>query len=167
MTALPADDTTSARRDVLRGAVLAATGGLLLGQTAAAEDSNADGVKLRALHPEGAPAADASYSPAIVAEGKKLVFISGQGSEDYNANMETQIRQTFDRIGILLKAAGATFANVVLVRSYWVHLKRDLPVFRKVRRDYLKEPYPASTAVGTTELAFPGLELEIEVIAMI
>lgn len=167
MTALPADDTTSARRDVLRGAVLAAAGGLLIGHSADADGTAAEGTKLLALHPAGAPAADASYSPAIVAEGKKLVFISGQGSEDYDANMETQIRQTFDRIGILLKAAGASFANVVLVRSYWVYLKRDLPIFRKVRREYLKEPYPASTAVGTTELAFPGLELEIEVIAMI
>lgn len=165
MTTQPSKETTSARRDVLRGAVLAATGGLLLGPTARAEDAN--GPKIRALHPEGAPAADASYSPAIVAEGKQLVFISGQGSEDYTADMETQIRQTFDRIGILLKAAGASFANVVLVRSYWVHLKRDLPIFRKVRREYLEEPYPASTAVGTTELAIPGLELEIEVIAVV
>lgn len=167
MTNSPPDETTSARRDVLRGAVLAATGGLLLGQAAVADADATNSTKIHALHPEGAPAADASYSPAIIAEGKKMVFISGQGSEDYDANMETQIRQTFDRIGILLKAAGGSFANVVLVRSYWVHLKRDLPIFRKVRREYLKEPYPASTAVGTTELAFPGLELEIEVIAMI
>lgn len=167
MTTQPTDDNASARRDVLRGAVLAATSGLLLGQTAIADSTSTNGPKIRALHPDGAPAADASYSPAIVAEGKQLLFISGQGSADYNADMEAQVRQTFDRIGILLKAAGASFANVVLVRSYWVHLKRDLPIFRKVRREYLKEPYPASTAVGTTELAIPGLELEIEVIAVI
>ena len=81
--------------------------------------------------------------------------------------METQIRQTMDKIGLLLKAAGASFANVVLVRSYWVHLQRDLKTFRNVRRDYLVEPYPASTAVGTTELATPGLDLEIEVVAIL
>ena len=40
-------------------------------------------------------------------------------------------------------------------------------IFRKVRRDYLVEPYPASTAVGTPELAIPGLELEIEATAVL
>ena len=32
---------------------------------------------------------------------------------------------------------------------------------------YLVAPYPASTAVGTTELAIPGLELEIEAVAVL
>jgi enamine deaminase RidA (YjgF/YER057c/UK114 family) len=152
---------------MLRGAMLAAAGGLVLGQSAHADDAAASAVKIEALHPEGAPAADASYSPAILAQGQRLLFISGQGPKDYDVDMETQIRQTFDRIGILLKSAGATFANVVIVRSYWVHMQRDLPIFRKVRREYLVEPYPASTAVGTPELAIPGLELEIEAVAVL
>jgi enamine deaminase RidA (YjgF/YER057c/UK114 family) len=152
---------------MLRGAMLAAAGGLVLGQSARADDASKTAAKIESLHPEGAPAADASYSPAILAQGQRLLFISGQGPEDVTLDMETQIRQTFDRIGILLKAGGATFANVVIIRSYWVHLTRDLPIFRKVRREYLVEPYPASTAVGTTELAIPGLELEIEAVAVI
>jgi enamine deaminase RidA (YjgF/YER057c/UK114 family) len=152
---------------MLRGAMLAAAGGLVLGQTASAADAPKAAAKIEALHPDGAPAADASYSPAIVAQGQRLLFISGQGPEDVKADMETQVRQTFERIGILLKAGGATFANVVIIRSYWVHLTRDLPIFRKVRREFLTEPYPASTAVGTTELAIPGLELEIEAVAVL
>jgi enamine deaminase RidA (YjgF/YER057c/UK114 family) len=160
-------DALPARRDMLRGTMFAAAGSLILGNSALANDSPNPAARLEALHPEGAPAADASYSPAILAHGQRLLFISGQGPEDLKANMETQIRQTFDRIGILLKAAGASFANVVIIRSYWVHLQRDLPLFRKVRREYLKEPYPASTAVGTAELAIPGLELEIEAVAVL
>jgi enamine deaminase RidA (YjgF/YER057c/UK114 family) len=54
-----------------------------------------------------------------------------------------------------------------MIRAYFVHLARDLPVLRKVRQDYLSEPYPASTAVGVTELAVPGLEIEIEAIAVV
>ena len=104
---------------------------------------------------------------SILSTGQKMLFISGQGPKDYDVDMETQIRQTFDRIGILLEAAGASFANVVILRSYWVHLLRDLPIYRKVRKDYLVKPYPASTAVGTPELAIPGLELEIEAVAVI
>jgi enamine deaminase RidA (YjgF/YER057c/UK114 family) len=102
-----------------------------------------------------------------LARGQQVLMISGQGPKDRTADMETQIRQTFDKIGLLLKAAGASFENVIMMRSYWVHLQRDLQIFRKVRRDYLVEPYPASTAIGTTELATPGLQLEIEVVALL
>jgi len=160
-------DVVQVRRDLLRGAMLAATGGIFLGKTAHADDAASSAVKIEAVQHEGAPAADAGYSPAILAQGQRLLFISGQGPADYDVDMETQIRQTFERIGILLKSAGASFANVVIVRSYWVHMQRDLPLFRKVRREFLLEPYPASTAVGTTELAIPGLELEIEAVAVL
>lgn len=158
---------THRRRDVLRNITLAAAGGLLFDQIATADEATSASVERKAVRAEGAPAADIGYSPALVAQGQRLLFISGQGPKDIKADMETQIRQTFDKIGLLLKAAGATFANVVIVRSYWVHLGRDLQTFRKVRRDYLVEPYPASTAIGTTELATPGLELEIEAVAVL
>jgi len=160
-------EDTHRRRDVLRNFTLAAAGGLLFDQIAMAEEANGASVERKAVRAEGAPAADIGYSPALLAKGQRLLFISGQGPKDIKADMETQIRQTMDKIGLLLKAAGASFANVVLVRSYWVHLQRDLKTFRNVRRDYLVEPYPASTAVGTTELATPGLDLEIEVVAIL
>lgn len=156
-----------ARRDLLRSATLAAAGGLLFDQIARADDAAAGGVKRQALHPEGAPAADIGYSPAILAEGKKVLMISGQGPKDQKADMETQIRQTLDKIGLLLKAAGGSWANVVMVRHYWLHFNRDLPIFRKIRREYFVEPYPASTGVGVSELAGPDLQLEIEVVAVL
>jgi 2-iminobutanoate/2-iminopropanoate deaminase len=160
-------DGNLARRDLLRTATLAAAGGLLFDQIVKAEESPAAGVKRQALHSEGAPASDIGYSPAILAEGKKLLMISGQGPKDKKADMETQIRQTLDKIGGLLKAAGGSWANVVMVRHYWLHFNRDLPIFRKIRLEYFVEPYPASTGVGVTELAGPDLQMEIEVVALL
>jgi 2-iminobutanoate/2-iminopropanoate deaminase len=167
----------SGRRDLMGAAVCGAAGVLALtGRSAwadvsAAEPGAGDLVPVSfaksALRPAGAPSADVGYSPAILTQGQRLLFISGQGPEDLEADIETQIRQTFDRIGILLQAAGATFANVAIIRSYWVHMLRDVETFRKVRKDYLVEPYPASTAVGTPELAIPGLEFEIEAVAIL
>jgi enamine deaminase RidA (YjgF/YER057c/UK114 family) len=161
------------RRDFLSAALLGATGGSLAGAgvgegaaaTAAADDEPRG--KVRGLFPAGAPAAASGYSPGIAAEGRRVVFVSGQGPKDRGADMETQVRQTFDKIGLVLKEAGASFADVVMIRAYFVHLQRDLAAYRKVRRDYLKEPYPASTAVGVTELAVAGLEIEIEAIAIV
>jgi len=160
-------DAIRARRRLLKTAGLAAAGGLVFDQLTKGADTNGPEIERKAVHAEGAPAADIGYSPALLAKGNRLLMISGQGPKDRNAEMETQIRQTFDKIGLLLKAAGASFTNVIMVRTYWVHLQRDLAIFRKVRRDYLVEPYPASTAVGVTELATPGLQLEIEVVALL
>ncbi len=36
-----------------------------------------------------------------------------------------------------------------------------------VRLEFLKEPYPASTCVGVTALAIPGLQIEIEATAVL
>jgi enamine deaminase RidA (YjgF/YER057c/UK114 family) len=147
--------------------------GLAIGSRAALStptsqaDEAAAPAKLEALIPEGAPAAAPGYSPGIRAEGRRVVFVSGQGPKDLKADMETQIRQIFDRIGLILKAAGASFQHVAMLRAYFVHLNRDLPAYRKVRLDYLVKPYPASTAVGVTELAVPGLEIEIEAVAIV
>lgn len=169
MAAFQRHDQSHRRRDFLGGAMLGVAGGIVgcsdIGAVQAAADAKP---RKQALRPAGAPSADAIYTPGILAEGSRLLFVSGQGPDEkyFKADMETQIRQTFDRIGLILKAGGASFENVVIIRSFWVHLARDLPIFRKVRRDYLVEPYPASTAVGTTELAKKGLELEIEAVAI-
>lgn len=154
------------RRDMLRSGALAAASTLLIDRIATADDSSQAG-KRRAIRAEGAPAADVGYSPAILAEGKKVLVISGQGPKDHTADIETQIRQTLDKIGQLLKAAGGSWANVTMVRHYWLHLQRDLPIFRKVRREYFVEPYPASTGIGVSELASPDLQMEIEVEAIL
>jgi len=155
------------RRDFMAGTIASLAGGAaaLAATSAAAQTS---GPTRTGLHPDGAPAADSGYSPGILATGgQKVIFVSGQGPEDYGADMETQMRQTFDRIGRVLAEAGAGWEHVVILRSYFVHMSRDLPAYRKVRKEYLKAPYPASTAVGTPELAIPGLEIEIEAVAII
>jgi enamine deaminase RidA (YjgF/YER057c/UK114 family) len=121
----------------------------------------------KSLHPPNAPPDDIGYSPAIIAEGRRLVFVSGQGPRDLEADIETQIRQAFERIRTILTAAGASMDDIVILRSYFVHFSRDLPAYRKVRKEFLSPPYPASTAVGVTELAPAGNVIEIEAVAMV
>ncbi len=153
------------RRLFLGLAALGLAGGALAPDAAAAEPQGA--ASIQGLFPAGAPAAAPGYSPGIQAAGRRIIFVSGQGPDDLKADMETQIRQTFDRIGLVLRAGGATFKNVVMLRAYFLHLKRDLPVYRKVRTDYLVKPYPASTSVGVTELAVADLAVEIEAVAVV
>ncbi len=169
------DDNADVRRKFLGTAAVGLTGSLGLAaasgsaaeQAAALSTTAGSSFNIQSLFPPGAPAAATGYSPGIVASGRRVVFVSGQGPEDLKADMETQLRQTMDRIGIVLKAAGASFKNVVMLRAYFVNINRDLPIYRKVRLDYLSEPFPASTALATPELAVPGLEIEIEAVAIV
>src|SRR2546426_2367352 len=95
------------RRAFLAGALFGVAGGSLAGLPAAsaANTEIKTKAKLTGLSPADAPAADVGYTPGILAEGRRLIFVSGQGPRDLDADMETQIRQTFDRIGKVLAAA--------------------------------------------------------------
>src|SRR5689334_422268 len=65
--------------------------------------ANSPNMKIKGISPPDAPAADVGYTPGILAEGQRLLFISGQGPRDYTADMETQFRQTFERIKVILE----------------------------------------------------------------
>lgn len=121
----------------------------------------------RVIQPPGVATASPHYSPAILTDGGKMLFISGQGPRDLSADPETQIRETFEQIEAILKEAGAGWGNVVMTRSYFMNMARDLEAFRRIRQDFLVEPFPASTAVGVTELAVPNLQIEIEAVAIL
>jgi enamine deaminase RidA (YjgF/YER057c/UK114 family) len=156
------------RRLFLGAAALGLAGGAVAGfQPGEAFAQNQQPASLKGLSPADAAAVAKGYSPGILATGSRVIFVSGQGPADYKADLETQIRQTFDRIGMILKAAGGTFKNVAMIRAYFLHLNRNLALYRKVRLDYLSEPFPASTAIGVPELAIEGLEVEIEAIAIL
>ena len=171
MKAQATGNPTHGRREFLTATLLGLAGGVPAIATATEESLPAAisprPVKIKGLSPPDAPAADVGYTPGILAEGQRLVFISGQGPRDYNADMETQFRQTFERIKVILEQAGGSMRNLVILRAYFVHFSRDLPVYRKIRREYLVQPYPASTAVGVTELAPAGNLIEIEGVAVL
>jgi enamine deaminase RidA (YjgF/YER057c/UK114 family) len=121
----------------------------------------------KAVQPPGVATAAPFYSPAIIADGSRVLFISGQGPRDFDVDIETQIRQTFEQIQAIVNEAGGTVQNLVMLRAYFLNMARDLAAFRKVRQEFLVEPYPAATAVGVSELAVAGLEVEIEAVAVV
>lgn len=48
---------------------------------------------------------------------------------------------------------------------YMVALQENTAAMAKVKDEFIKEPYPASTWIGITELVIPGARAEIKVIA--
>ena len=92
------------------------------------------------------------FAPATVIDNR--VYASGQigiGPDGKSPeNLDEQFTLAFESVGLVLKEADATFDDIISVKDR-----------------YVKEPYPAWTAVGTTELAIPGAVVEIKVIAHI
>ncbi len=102
----------------------------------------------------------------------KTIYISGQIAFDRDGklvgpgDMKAQAEQVFANLEAALKAAGATFADVVKMNTYITDMSKAAAV-REVRARYFGESVPASTLVQVLALARPELMLEIEVIAAV
>jgi len=114
----------------------------------------------------------AAYSHVVTVTGSgKLVFIAGQLGRDLEGNivaggMRAQLEQTFKNLDACLKAAGATWADVVKTNTYVT----DYEAFsqgRDVRMRYFGVAVPTSTTIQITRLAQPEAMVEIEMIAVV
>ena len=79
-------------------------------------------------------------------------------------DMRAQMEQTFQNLDRCLKAAGATWADVVKTNTFVT----DFDEFQKcadIRMRYLGVATPTSTTVGVTRLAGPDFMIEIEATA--
>ncbi|MEM9104316.1 MAG: RidA family protein [Pseudomonadota bacterium] len=108
-----------------------------------------------------------NMSPGILS-GNHL-FLTGTTGTDAEGHMprdpETQFRNCFDKIVLVLEEAGLTFASVVEMTTYHVGLRDHFDLFDRVRLDYASQPYPAWTAVEVAGLRREGAIVEIRVIA--
>ncbi|MBQ0979244.1 MULTISPECIES: RidA family protein [Micromonospora] len=104
--------------------------------------------------------------------GGALLMLSGQvGVDDAGAvvapgDVRTQSERIFELIGSLLAAHGATFADVLHVRTFMTDLG-DLASYADVRNRYFGQTRPASTTVEVSRLFLDGAVLEVEVTAAV
>jgi len=113
------------------------------------------------------------FSQATTIEAKgKLVFISGMtartadGSIAGIGNVELQTRQVCENLKAAAEAAGGSLADIVRVDVY-VRNMEHFPIIHKVRREYFREPVPASTMVEVAKMTSPDYLIEISAIAVL
>ncbi len=112
----------------------------------------------------------APYSTALRAGN--LLFITGQVATDANnkiigeGDIREQVRQIFRNLGLILSAAGASYANLAKLTYYYQHIE-DVAKLINVREEFITEPYPAVTGVEIARLADKKLLVEIDAIAWI
>ena len=115
----------------------------------------------------------AAYSHVVTVTGAgKLIYTAGQLARDANGgivgpgDMRAQLEQTFKNLDACLKAAGATWSDVVKTNTFVT----DYDAFsrcRDVRMRYLGVATPTSTTIQISRLAQPEAMVEIELVAAV
>lgn len=100
-----------------------------------------------------------------------MIWVSGQVGIDATMTpgngIEEQAHLAFQGLKIALEAAGATLADVVELMTFHTELQADTHAFMQVKHQYFPDRYPSWTAIGISELALPGLRVEIRAVAVV
>ncbi len=116
-----------------------------------------------------APKAMGAYSPAIKAGN--LLFISGQIPIDpttgalIEGDIAAQAEQVMRNLTALLRAAGASFTNVVRTTVYLTDMN-DFAGMNEVYSRYIVDPPPARATVQVARLP-RDVKIEIDAIAVL
>jgi reactive intermediate/imine deaminase len=114
------------------------------------------------------------YEPFRLSQGFRvgdLVIVSGQAAIDQDGHIvgvgdfDAQAEQVFRNLTRVLAAAGSGLDRVVKVTIYLTDMG-NFPKIVELRGTWFTPPYPADTIVEVSALALPGLEIEIEAIAV-
>ncbi|MFJ9723170.1 RidA family protein [Streptomyces sp. NPDC101209] len=98
------------------------------------------------------------------ADGGALLYLSGQIAE--GAGLAEQTRGAFETIAALLKAHGATLADVINIRTYLTDISA-LEEYGSVRREFLTGTPPTSMTFEVSRLFRPEALVEIEIVAAV
>jgi enamine deaminase RidA (YjgF/YER057c/UK114 family) len=115
------------------------------------------------------------FSEAVTVTGLgKMIFLAGIGAEHedngkilYPGNFTAQCRYTYKKLKKVLARNGASMADVVKQVTYVTDVRYQSQAGACRREAYGDEPLPAHTFLNVSQLAWPGMLVEIDVIAMV
>jgi len=110
----------------------------------------------------------AGYAPAV--KVGSTVYCAGQvgRTDDLEviADPGQQFLRAWENLRTVLAAAGCTFEDVVDMTTYHVDMQQHMAVFRSVKDSVFPRGTCAWTCIGVSELARPGLLVEIKCVAV-
>ena len=117
------------------------------------------------------------FSEAVTVTGPgKMIFLAGVGAEDENGkggdilhkgDFMAQCHYAYDKIKRALAKNGATLADVVKMVTYMTDVRYQ-PDYGKCRlEEFGNNPLPAHTLLTISQLAWPGMMVEIDVTAVV
>jgi len=113
-----------------------------------------------------------AYSPAVITEGGKVVWLAGQTvledatGKSLRGDFEGQVREIFARLGKTLEQAGGNLSDMVTMTVFITDVRLGTR-FTELRRDIFGDDFPASALITVTGLAQPGMLVEVQGVAVI
>jgi enamine deaminase RidA (YjgF/YER057c/UK114 family) len=97
------------------------------------------------------------------------IYLSGVvvGVRDGETDLKIGYTRAFERIGAILKNAGASWDDVVEITSFHTDLTTQMPAIVAVKNNYVKQPFPAWTAIQVSRLIPTNGITEIKVVAKV
>src|SRR5262250_3532349 len=112
-----------------------------------------------------------AFSPAVITEGGKIVWIAGHtGQRDSAGNslagdFDAQTRQTFKNIEATLKEAGASLKDMVTMTVFLIDARYTTRM-TEIRTEIFGDDFPASAAITAAGFADPNMMIEIQGVAV-
>jgi enamine deaminase RidA (YjgF/YER057c/UK114 family) len=110
----------------------------------------------------------AGYAPAV--KVGDMLFCAGQVGRTSDLQViedpEQQFISAWENLAQVLEAGGCTFEDVVDMTTYHVDMSQHMAVFREVKNRMFPKGHCAWTCIGVSELAHPGLLVEIKCVAV-
>src|SRR5213593_3181761 len=114
-----------------------------------------------------------AFSPAVVTDGGRNVWMAGQTAttdadgKDISGNFEAQARRVFALMDQTLRRTGGTLANLVTM-TVFIKDARYGDRFVQIRREMFPDGnFPGSALITVSNFARPGMEIEVQGIAVI
>jgi 2-iminobutanoate/2-iminopropanoate deaminase len=115
------------------------------------------------------PGPNRAYSHGV--RTGNTLYLAGQTGSDAQPSggqgrFEAQTRRCFERMRLILEAAGGTLDNVVTMTAFITDIRYG-DEFVRLRGEILQRDFPASALIGVSQLANPEALLEIQAIAVL
>ena len=117
------------------------------------------------------------FSEAVTVTGPgKMIFLAGVGAEDENGkggdilhkgDFIGQCHYAYDKIKRLLAKQGATLGDVVKMVTYVTDMRNQGDYGKCRVEEFGSNALPAHTLLNITQLAWPGMLVEIDVTAVV
>ncbi|MEO2151541.1 MAG: RidA family protein [Thermococcus sp.] len=125
----------------------------------------------RVVYTEKAPKPIGPYSQAVLVEGGKFLFVSGQipidpeTGEIVGETIEEQAERAIRNMLAIVEEAGGSAENIVKVTAFLSDIN-DYPKFNEVYERFFSKVKPARAVVEVANLP-KGVKVEIECIAVL
>lgn len=114
-----------------------------------------------------------AFSPAVITEGGKTVWLAGQtatmdeNGNDISGDFQAQTRAIFALIDKTLSRVGGSIHNLVTM-TVFINDPRHGDQFVKLRSEVFQDGrFPASALITVSQFARPGMLIEIQAVAVI